>query len=36
MPRYAHADYVVEADAMSTAQVVDDIAAWLNKKHIEL
>jgi shikimate kinase len=36
MPRYSHADYVVEADDMSTAQVVDDIASWLRKKHIEL
>lgn len=36
MPRYAHADYVVEANGMSTAQIVDDIAAWLHKKNIEL
>jgi shikimate kinase len=36
MPRYAHADYVVEADGMTTAQVVDDIVEWLRKKHIEL
>lgn len=36
MPRYAHADYVVEADDMTTAQVVDDIVGWLHKKNIEL
>lgn len=36
MPRYSHADYVVEADDMTTAQVVDDIVEWLRKKHIEL
>jgi shikimate kinase len=36
MPRYSHADHVVEADSMSTAQVVDDIVQWLHKKNIEL
>jgi shikimate kinase len=36
MPRYSHADYVVEADDMSTAQIVDAIAQWLNKKNIAL
>jgi shikimate kinase len=36
MPRYSHADYVVEADDMSTAQIVDDIVRWLRKKNIEL
>jgi shikimate kinase/3-dehydroquinate synthase len=36
MPQYAHADYVVEADALSTAQVVDNIIAWLHKKKIEI
>ncbi len=36
MPQYAHADYVVEADHLSTAQVVDNIIAWLHKKKIEL
>jgi shikimate kinase len=36
MPRYSHADYVVEANDMSTAQVVDDIVQWLQKKNIEL
>lgn len=36
MPRYSHADYVVEANEKSTAQVVDDIVQWLQKKHIEL
>ena len=36
MPQYAHADYVVEADDMSTSQVVDAIVEWLHKKKIEL
>jgi shikimate kinase len=36
MPRYAHADYIVEADGMTTAQIVDDITQWLHKKNIEL
>jgi shikimate kinase len=36
MPRYSHADYVVEAEDMSTAQVVDTIVQWLNKKNITL
>jgi len=36
MPQYAHADFVVEADGMSTAQVVDAIVTWLHKKKIEL
>ena len=36
MPQYAHADFVVEADNMSTTQVVDAIIEWLNKKKIEL
>jgi shikimate kinase len=36
MPRYSHADYVVEAEDMSTAQVVDAIAQWLHKKNIKL
>lgn len=36
MPRYAHADYVVEAGEMTTAEIVDDIVQWLQKKHIEL
>lgn len=36
MPRYSHADHVVEATDMSTAQVVDDIVHWLQKKHIDL
>ncbi len=36
MPRYSHADYVAEAADMSTAQIVDDIVGWLNKKNIEL
>jgi shikimate kinase len=36
MPQYAHADLVVEADGMSTAQVVGAIVEWLHKKKIEL
>lgn len=36
MPRYSHADYVVEADDMTTTQVVNDIVEWLRKKNIEL
>jgi shikimate kinase len=36
MPRYSHADYVVEAQDMSTAQIVDDIAQWLHKKNVKL
>jgi shikimate kinase len=36
MPQYAHADLVVEADGMSTAQVVDAIVEWLHKKKIEI
>lgn len=36
MPRYSHADFVVEAQDLSTAQVVDSIAQWLHKKNIKL
>lgn len=36
MPTYAHADLVVEADGMSTAQIVEHIVEWLHKKNIEL
>lgn len=36
MPRYAHADCVIEAGDLSTTQIVDQIAQWLNKKKIEL
>jgi shikimate kinase len=36
MPQYAHADLVVEADGMNTAQVVEAIVEWLHKKKIEL
>ena len=36
MPTYAHADLVVEADVLSTAQIVDTIVEWLHKKKIEL
>jgi shikimate kinase/3-dehydroquinate synthase len=36
MPQYAHADFVIEADALSSAQVVDSIIEWLHKKRIEI
>lgn len=36
MPQYAHADYVVEVDGMTTSQAVDDIIAWLHKKKIHI
>jgi shikimate kinase len=36
MPRYSHADLVVEAQDMSTAQIVDQIVEWLHRKKIEL
>ncbi len=36
MPQYAHADLVVEADNMSTTQIVDTIVEWLHKKKIQL
>jgi shikimate kinase len=36
MPNYAHADLVVEADGMSTTQIVDSIVEWLHKKKIKL
>lgn len=36
MPRYAHADLVVEADTLSPVQIVDFIADWMQKKNIQL
>ena len=36
MPQYSHADFVVEADGMSTTQIVDTIVEWLHKKKIEI
>ena len=36
MPQYAHADHVVEADGMTTSQIVDSIVEWLHKKKIEI
>ncbi|MBV8638066.1 MAG: shikimate kinase [Candidatus Eremiobacteraeota bacterium] len=36
MPQYANADFVVEADGMSTTQIVDTIVEWLHKKKIEI
>jgi shikimate kinase len=34
MPQYAHADFVLEADGMSSAQVVEAIVEWMHKKKI--
>jgi shikimate kinase len=34
MPQYAHADHVIEADDLSTSQIVDNIIEWLHKKKI--
>ena len=36
MPLYAHSDLVVEADGLTTTQVVDRIVQWMHHKHIEL
>jgi shikimate kinase len=36
MPQYAHADFVVEADHLSTAQIVENVVEWLHKKKIEI
>ncbi|MGZ3509018.1 MAG: shikimate kinase [Vulcanimicrobiaceae bacterium] len=36
MPKYSHADLVVEADGMTATQIVDQIVEWLHKKKIEL
>jgi shikimate kinase len=36
LPYYAHADHVVEADVLTSAQVTDDIIEWLHKKKIEI
>jgi shikimate kinase len=36
MQNYAHADLVVEADGMTTSQIVDSIVEWLNKKKIKI
>ncbi|HVS46506.1 MAG TPA: shikimate kinase [Verrucomicrobiae bacterium] len=36
MPNYAHADLVVEADDMTTPQILDHIVAWMHKKKIQL
>lgn len=36
MPRYAHADLVVEADTLGPAQIVEFIVEWMQKKKIEL
>lgn len=36
LPHYSHADYVVEADGLTTAQIVDRIVDWMHNKHITL
>ncbi len=36
MPHYSHADFVVEADDLSTAQIVERILEWLRHKRIDL
>ncbi len=36
MPQYSHADLVVEAQDLSTAQIVEQILEWLQRKNIEL
>ena len=36
MPRYAHADFTVEADDMSATNVADKILDWLHRKNIRL
>lgn len=35
LPMYAHADLVIEADVLTSAQIVDAIVEWLHKKKIE-
>ncbi len=36
MPRYAHADFVVEVEELSTTQIVEQIAEWVRRKNIAL
>ncbi|HEY5258010.1 MAG TPA: shikimate kinase [Candidatus Baltobacteraceae bacterium] len=36
MPKYAHADLVVEADDLNTSQVLEHIVEWMHKKNIRL
>lgn len=36
MPRYAHADFVIEAEELSTKQIVEQIAEWVRRKNIAL
>lgn len=36
MARYSHADLTVEAQFMTTAQIVDQILDWLTRKNINL
>jgi shikimate kinase len=36
MPKYAHADLVVEADGLTNVQIVDQIIEWMHKKKISI
>lgn len=36
MPQYAHADFVVEADALTPKQTIEAIVTWTHKKKIDL
>ncbi len=36
MPLYAHSDFVVEGDHLTTTQSADAIVQWLHKKKIEI
>ena len=36
MPKYAHADLVVEADDLTPPQVLEHIVTWMHKKNIQL
>lgn len=34
MPTYAHSDYVLEADALTSVQAVDEIVEWVRRKRV--
>ncbi len=36
MPRYSHADFVIEAQELSTTQIVEQIVEWIHRKKIDL
>lgn len=36
MPHYAHADYVIEAQGLTTTRIVEQIVQWMHKKKITL